>query len=86
MYLLDFIHHNSDWKEKLQQAPYCLYINEEDNYYLLKYNQFESDFSNMIVRECRGIILRKADLTVCCRAFDKFFNVQEENAAKIDWA
>ena len=86
MELVNFIHHNNDWKEKLQLSPYCLHISEDEHYILLKYNQLESDMRNPVVRECRGIILRKSDLSVCCRAFDKFFNAHEENAARIDWS
>ena len=54
---LKFIEENSDWKDTLTQPPYSLTIKEDDEYYLLKYNQIESDFSQRIVKECRGLIL-----------------------------
>jgi hypothetical protein len=57
------------------------------NLVLFKYDQVKSDFTNDIVRECRGIILDETnDWSIVSRSFDKFFNVQEGNAAKIDWA
>lgn len=84
--LLDFIKQNKEnWKEVLQQPPYSLIVKEDDDYILLKYNQLESDLSNSIVQECRGIILRKSDLKVVCFPFTKFFNYHEPNAANIDW-
>jgi hypothetical protein len=56
------------------------------NLVLLKYNQFDSPFSETIVRECRGIILdEKDDWKVVSLAFQKFFNLGEPNAAKVDW-
>lgn len=84
--LLNFIKQNKEnWKEVLQQPPYSLIVKEDDDYILLKYNQLESDLSNLIVQECRGIILRKSDLKVVCFPFKKFFNYHEPNAANIDW-
>ena len=41
-----------------------------------------SDFSNPIVQEARGIIVRENDFKVVCFPFTKFFNVDEENAAE----
>lgn len=56
--LLDFIKQNKEnWKEILQQPPYSLIVKEDDDYILLKYNQLESDLSNLIVQECRGVSL-----------------------------
>ena len=82
----EFIKENpNDWKEKFAAAPYYLKIKEDDNYILFKYDQQESDFSNPIVCEARGLILRKSDFKVVRKALDKFFNVGEPNAAAIDW-
>lgn len=56
--LLDFIKQNKEnWKEVLQKPPYSLIVKEDDGYILLKYNQLESDLSNSIVQECRGVSL-----------------------------
>ncbi len=56
------------------------------NLILLKYSQIASDMSLPIVQECRGIILDEADhWRVVSRAYDKFFNYGEPNAAPTDW-
>ena len=62
-----------------------------ENLFLFKYDQIEcSDrklFSNKIVQECRGLILdEKNKWKVVARAFDKFFNHGEKEAAPIDWS
>lgn len=53
----------------------------------LKYSQVFSPMHEPIVRECRGLIVDEADgWRVVCRAYDKFFNLGEPNAAAIEWA
>src|SRR5687768_8914316 len=52
----------------------------------LKYSQVFSPMHEPIVRECRGLIVDEADgWRVVCRAYDKFFNIGEPNAAAVDW-
>lgn len=80
-----FIKENNNWLELLKQAPYNLIINEDENYYLLKYNQLESDFSNDIVKECRGLIISKKTLKPMALSFKKFFNYGEPEADELDW-
>lgn len=85
-YLLKFIQNNpNDWEEKLSSDPYNLKISRDGPYVMFKYNQLSSDFSNPIVREARGIIFREDNWRCVRRAFDKFFNYGEPNAAEIDW-
>ena len=85
-YLLEFIqNHPNDWEEKLSSDPYNLKISRDGPYVMFKYNQLSSDFSNPIVREARGIIFRENNWKCVRRAFDKFFNYGEPNAAEIDW-
>ena len=56
------------------------------NLVLFKYSQIASDMSLPIVQESRGVILDEADgWRVVSRAYDKFFNYGEPNAAEIDW-
>lgn len=86
MELLNFINSNENWKELIQEKPYCITVKEDEKYILLSYSQIESDFSLQLVQECRGIIFRKSDLKIVCYPFDKFFNVQEGHASKIDWS
>ncbi len=57
------------------------------NLVLLKYDMIESPMDERIVQECRGIILDEKDnWKVISRPYDKFFNIEEVRAAKIDWS
>lgn len=69
--------------EDLREDPFNLHISVKDNLILLKYNQFNSDFSQELVRECRGIILEKGTWNIVCHPFHKFFNLGENNAFDI---
>lgn len=73
-------------KALFSAPPYSLLVKDDGPYYLLKYNQIESDMSQEVVRECRGIILRKDNNKVVCHPFDRFFNYGEVHAAEIDWS
>lgn len=87
---LEFIKNNPDWRKLLTSAPYCLKIDEKSingkDYILFKYDQIDSDLSNDIVKECRGIIFRMSDWKVVCFPFKKFFNYGEINADQIDFS
>lgn len=75
-----------DWREILESKD--IMIKEEGSYVLLKYG-ITANWSDDIVKQCRGIIFKKEEdgsFRCVCKPFDKFYNVQEENAAKIDWA
>lgn len=57
-----------------------------NNLVQLKYDQVESDLSDSLVQQCRGLILDESDnWEVVARPFDKFFNIGEPEAASIDW-
>lgn len=64
---------------------FSLIYKEKDNLFLLKYNQLEADWSNIINHECRGIILEKITYNVVCLSYFKFFNLGEGYCALIDW-
>jgi T4 RnlA family RNA ligase len=106
--LINFIEKNLDWVEKLSENPYHLKIKQhptDDEIWMLSYDMIRSDFSQDIVKICRGIILRVKKMaifdesrnykkepiewvnqvTILVRAFDKFFNYGESQAAQIDW-
>lgn len=87
--LIDFINEHSDWEALLSQAPYCLNISRDQkfgrNLIMFKYSQQDSDFSNDIVKECRGIILDEDTFEPVSVPYFKFFNYGEPNAASIDW-
>ena len=85
--IVKFIKQNENWQELLANPPYCLKIKQEGQFFLFYYNQLSSDFTNEIVKECRGVILDSTDWTVARYAFKKFFNADEPNCdVKIDWA
>lgn len=78
--------HSEDWRKRLSSSPYNLKISEQDGFYLFKYSQINSDFSEEICKEARGIILDSLDNWKVVRySFKKFFNVGEPHAATIDW-
>lgn len=82
--LLTYIRNHPDsWREDL--AARDINIRESGDLACFKYGQFP-DFADPLVCESRGIILDIRALTVVCRPFDKFFNVQESFAADIDWS
>lgn len=78
--------HKDNWLDLLQQEPYTLKANEDDNYVLLKYDMINSDFTEEIVKECRGLIIDKHTLKAKALSFRKFFNVQEPLHDDIDWS
>ena len=84
MILLEFIKNNLSWREILSNPPYNLIIYDDDDFIMLKYSQYDSDFTNELVRECRGIIIDK-DYNAVCVPFSKFANYGESYADEIDW-
>lgn len=88
--VIDFIKEHADWEVLLSQAPYCLKISRDQkfghNLIMFKYSQEDSDFSNDIVKECRGIILDEDTFEIISYSYNKFFNFSEPNAAEIDWS
>ena len=83
--VLEFIKAHDDWREILSSGPYNISINEEDGLIILKYNQLNSNFRRVFVKECRGLILYADTLEPACVPFYKFFNLGEKYANKIDW-
>ena len=82
----EFILAHENWRELLVNAPYNLKIQEDDGFVLFKYNQIASDFHEEICKEARGLILdMQNNFKVVRKAFNKFFNLGEQYADKIDW-
>ena len=69
--------------EELQKDPYNLQIMVDKPYTIFKYNMIESDLSNPIVQESRGVILDEFNNVVCI-SFNKFFNYGESEVYDID--
>lgn len=84
-----FIERHPDWETLLGEPPYCVKISRETMFgrrlVMFKYSQFDSDFMNPLVRECRGIILDEDTFDVVSYAFDKFGNYGEPYCPEIDW-
>lgn len=52
-----------------------------------EYHQYDSPPAEPVVRECRGLILDQDDSwRVVARPFDRFFNLGEPHADRIDWS
>lgn len=86
--LIDFIHNNQDWENKLTSDPYNIKINRKDGYIIFNYKMGQTDFSfnKDLLMECRGIILDEMnDYKPVCVPFFKFFNYGEKCADNIDW-
>lgn len=81
-----FCYLHPNWEELLTKPPYNLIIKRDADYVLFKYNQLDSDFSNSIVKEARGIIFKEGSWEApVCHPFDKFFNYGEPFCDTIDW-
>ena len=87
--LVKFIRKNADWENLLQQKPYCLTISRDNllgkNLIMFKYSQIDSDFSQEIVKESRGLILEEGTWEIVSYPFRKFMNYGEPTADQIDW-
>lgn len=87
--ICDFIRSHSNWEEVLSKSPYFITVSRDKifcrNLMLLKYRMGESDFSNEMVRECRGLILDEDTLEPICVPFFKFGNYGEGYCPCIDW-
>lgn len=84
--IIEFMRMHENWKELLSQPPYSLKIHTDGKFVILSYNMIESDFSEPICSEARGIIIDTTNYKIVRLAFTKFFNIDEPYAAKIDWA
>ena len=84
-----FIEQHPDWETLLGEPPYSVKISRETMFgrrlVMFKYSQFDSDFMNPLVRECRGIILDEDTFDVVSYAFGKFGNYGEPYCPEIDW-
>lgn len=84
--LKEFILGNEDWKTLLKEKPFALDWVEDEKYILFRYNMIDSDPTNDIVKEARGIIFRKSDWKAVCVPFFRFYNQVESYSDKLDWS
>ena len=85
--ILDFINKNADWQYKLSCHPYHISTKWDGIYFILKYDQVESDFAKEIVRQCRGSIFKyEMGVYSCvCMPFYKFGNYGESYVTPLNW-
>jgi hypothetical protein len=91
-YLTNFIKKNPDtFEEELAKPPYSVKVKrhpERPNLVMFKYSQFDSDFTNPVVRCCRGSVydIREDGIVKpYLMPFFKFSNYGENGADPIDW-
>jgi hypothetical protein len=84
--ITEFIHAHHDWEARLAEAPYFIRVKRDGPYVLLKYEQYASDFTSPLVRDCRGVIFDEEDsYRPVCVPFFKFGNYGEPYVPEIDW-
>ena len=91
-YLTNFIKkYPDDFEAELAKLPYAVKVKRKTgrpNLVMFKYSQFESDFTNPVVRCCRGSVYDiREDGTVkpYLLPFFKFSNYGEKGADPVDW-
>lgn len=82
--IVKFINSHKDWRKILSSPPYNLMFRDDGEYVLIKYNQIFSDFKEQMVREARGLILKKVrgKYILVCAPFTKFFCAGDPNAQR----
>ena len=90
MIIQDFLKNTPNYEEVLNSKG--VIVKYKNDLILLSYNLnvamengIKIDFTDPIVKECRGIILNKNTFDVVCYPFSKFGNYTESYADKIDW-
>ncbi|MDR2471800.1 MAG: hypothetical protein LBD09_06815 [Treponema sp.] len=91
-YLTNFIKkYPASFEEELAKPPYAVKVKrhpERPNLVMFKYQQFESDFTNPVVRCCRGSVYDigpDGKVTPYLLPFFKFANYGEKGADPVDW-
>ena len=92
--------HKETWQNDIAQAPYfitakqCPFKDDAGNLlypeaYMLSYSQFASDFTNNVVKACRGSIVDVSNPDnpkMICTPFYKFMNHGQDGEDEIDWS
>lgn len=83
-FICNFINdHPDDWRELLAEKN--ILIKDKGEYSIFNY-YINADFTDPIVQEARGIIIRTDTLEVACWPFRKFGKYDEPYADSIDWS
>lgn len=86
MKLIHLIQDNPNrWKDILAKKK--IKIKRDSDYPNLAIFNYDimADFTDEIVKECRGVIIDMDNMHIVCRPFDKFCNYGESGADEIDW-
>ena len=90
MIIQDFLKNTPNYEEVLNSKG--VIVKYKHDLILLSYNLnvamehgIKIDFTDPIVKECRGIILNKDTFDIACYPFSKFGNYTESYADSIDW-
>jgi len=87
--IAEFIEKTPDWEKVISGSPYFINVSRDTwngrKLMILKYSQFDSDFHDEMVRECRGLILDEDTLEPVCVPYFKFGNYGESYCPEIDW-
>jgi hypothetical protein len=91
-YLTNFIKKNiGNFQDELAKPPFAVKTKQHPlmtNLYMFKYSQFESDFTNPVVRCCRGSVYdirENGVIKPLLMPFFKFANYGDPGADPIDW-
>ena len=84
-YICRLISENTDNWENILNSDYNVRVKKEGSLAIFNYS-YNSDFSNPIVQEARGIIIDTDLCEVVCWPFRKFGNHNESYVDKIDWS
>jgi hypothetical protein len=80
------IQERKDWLQYLEEDLKILVTYSEDRELVsLKYDQIESDMSNPLVCQCRGMVVDLVTQEVLAWPYNKFWNYGEGKADTIDW-
>lgn len=76
--------HRDTWETDFDKMS-VRFKKDDSGLCIFKYN-INADFSNPLICEARGIIIDLNSLEVVCWPFNKFFNIHEQYAAKLNWS
>ena len=83
--IVEFIKSHPDWETRLAAAPYSLKIKTQGDLVLFNYNQLSSDPTEEIVKESRGLILKRGTWNIVRYGFRRFMNLGELGCDAIDF-
>lgn len=77
--VLEFIKNTPNWREELEKRKVT--IREDEELITLSYGKSCFNFSEKMIKECRGLVIDK-EYNVASMKFEKFFNISEPEAVE----